>query len=37
MFNSFSFENYAVYEIMLKNMVEPETTDGNVAARYLLD
>ena len=31
------FRKCAVYEIMLKNMVETEATNGNMAARYMLN
>jgi hypothetical protein len=30
MFNDFFSESRAVYEIMWKNMVEPEATDDNI-------
>jgi len=38
MFNNFSFENVAVYEIMWKNTVVGQATDENMAhALYRLD
>jgi len=33
MFNNPPTENRAVYEIMWKNMVEPDITDGNIIRR----
>jgi hypothetical protein len=38
MFSNFFFpENRAIYEIMSKNVVEPEAADGNMAACCMPD
>jgi hypothetical protein len=37
MSNNFFSYNRAVYEIMSKNVMEPEADDGNMAARCMLE